>query len=149
MSANHHCMQTSLLHTGLLKIYRPGSGTEYPDLHGRQSNSLEAIRRAGCQKSGLHNDQSRPLLNGRAYGISYFFKTSIKSDQYLPFNDTMLTPVDSSNDCNRYDIRVGRSKSPKGPFVDMNGVDLVDGGGCIVYGSHDYVYAPGGRGSSE
>ena len=28
----------------------------------------------------------------------------------------------------------------------MNGVDLTAGGGYIVYGSHDYVYAPGGQG---
>jgi len=45
-----------------------------------------------------------------------------------------------------YSIRVGRSSSPSGPFVDMNGVDLTAGGGNIVYGSHDYVYAPGGQG---
>ncbi|KAF1345225.1 glycosyl hydrolase [Delphinella strobiligena] len=40
----------------------------------------------------------------------------------------------------------GRSKSPQGPFVDMNGTDLKDGGGYIAYGTHDYVYAPGGQG---
>lgn len=28
----------------------------------------------------------------------------------------------------------------------MNGVDLTAGGGYIVYGTHDYVYAPGGEG---
>jgi hypothetical protein len=41
--------------------------------------------------------------------------------------------------CNRYSIRVGRSRSATGPFVDRNGVDLKNGGGYIVYGSHDYV----------
>lgn len=45
-----------------------------------------------------------------------------------------------------YSIRVGRSKSPQGPFVDINGTDLKDGGGYIAYGTHDYVYAPGGQG---
>ncbi|KAK5107358.1 hypothetical protein LTR62_001338 [Meristemomyces frigidus] len=45
-----------------------------------------------------------------------------------------------------YSIRVGRSRSPSGPFVDMNGVDLTAGGGYIVFGSHDYVYGPGGQG---
>lgn len=28
----------------------------------------------------------------------------------------------------------------------MNGLDLTEGGGYEVYGSHDYVYAPGGQG---
>lgn len=46
----------------------------------------------------------------------------------------------------RYSIRVGRSKSARGPFVDQSGVELTAGGGTIVYGSHDYVYAPGGQG---
>lgn len=45
-----------------------------------------------------------------------------------------------------YSIRVGRSTSPEGPFVDSDGVDLTDGGGDIVYGSHSYVYGPGGQG---
>lgn len=39
----------------------------------------------------------------------------------------------------RYSIRVGRSRSATGPFVDRDGVDLKNGGGYIVYGSHDYV----------
>lgn len=45
-----------------------------------------------------------------------------------------------------YSIRVGRSRSPTGPFVDREGTDLRDGGGYVVYGSHDYVYGPGGQG---
>ncbi|KAI7221191.1 endo-1,5-alpha-L-arabinosidase [Hortaea werneckii] len=45
-----------------------------------------------------------------------------------------------------YSIRVGRSRSPRGPFVDREGVKLTEGGGYIVYGSHDFVYGPGGQG---
>lgn len=45
-----------------------------------------------------------------------------------------------------YSIRLGRSKSSRGPFLDMDGTDLVNGGGYIVYGSHSYVYGPGGEG---
>lgn len=45
-----------------------------------------------------------------------------------------------------YQIRVGRSISPRGPFVDREGLDLVDGGGELVYGSNRDVYAPGGQG---
>lgn len=45
-----------------------------------------------------------------------------------------------------YSIRVGRSTSATGPFLDMNGTDLRNGGGYVVFGSHDYVYGPGGQG---
>lgn len=47
----------------------------------------------------------------------------------------------------RYSIRVGRSVNTKGPFVDMDGHRLTNGGGTTVYGSnHGVVYAPGGLG---
>ncbi|RAH48632.1 Arabinanase/levansucrase/invertase [Aspergillus brunneoviolaceus CBS 621.78] len=45
-----------------------------------------------------------------------------------------------------YSIRVGRSRSPRGPFVDKQGRDLVEGGGEVAYGSNGEVYAPGGQG---
>lgn len=46
----------------------------------------------------------------------------------------------------RYSIRVGRSQSPRGPFLDKAGKDLVNGGGSVVYGSNAETYAPGGQG---
>lgn len=57
------------------------------------------------------------------------------------FNSSALPPAGDE-----YSIRVGRSTSVSGPFVDKNGTALDDGGGTIVYGSHSYVYAPGGQG---
>lgn len=45
----------------------------------------------------------------------------------------------------RYSIRVGRSNSPRGPFIDKAGTDLVEGGGELVYGSNGDTYAPGGQ----
>ncbi|CAI7577105.1 unnamed protein product [Penicillium glandicola] len=46
-----------------------------------------------------------------------------------------------------YSIRVGRSKSVRGPFRDKMGKKLLNGGGTVVYGSnHGVVYAPGGLG---
>jgi arabinan endo-1,5-alpha-L-arabinosidase len=50
--------------------------------------------------------------------------------------------------CTRYSIRVGRASNISGPYVDINGQPLLQGGGGVVYGSnHDReVYAPGGIG---
>ena len=45
-----------------------------------------------------------------------------------------------------YSIRLGRSRSARGPFVDRNGTDLTQGGGYIVFGSHGTTYGPGGEG---
>lgn len=41
---------------------------------------------------------------------------------------------------------MGRSINPQGPFVDRQGMDLLEGGGEVVYGSNGDVYAPGGQG---
>lgn len=35
---------------------------------------------------------------------------------------------------------------PRGPYLDKDGTDLVDGGGSVIYGSNGEVYAPGGEG---
>ncbi|KAJ7065080.1 glycoside hydrolase family 43 protein [Mycena belliarum] len=44
-----------------------------------------------------------------------------------------------------YNIRVGRSNSPTGGFVDKAGVSLLSGGGTLVLGSHDGIIGPGGQ----
>ncbi|KAG8930717.1 hypothetical protein FRC01_002367 [Tulasnella sp. 417] len=44
-----------------------------------------------------------------------------------------------------YNIRVGRSTSPTGGFVDKSGVALTSGGGTLVLGAHDGIYGPGGQ----
>jgi arabinan endo-1,5-alpha-L-arabinosidase len=44
-----------------------------------------------------------------------------------------------------YNVRVGRSTSPTGPFVDKSGRALTAGGGSVVLASHDWVHGPGGQ----
>jgi arabinan endo-1,5-alpha-L-arabinosidase len=44
-----------------------------------------------------------------------------------------------------YRIKVCRSQSPTGGFVDKTGKSCTSGGGTVVLESHDRVYAPGGQ----
>ncbi|KZV89858.1 secreted arabinase [Exidia glandulosa HHB12029] len=44
-----------------------------------------------------------------------------------------------------YNIRVGRSSSISGPFVDSSGKTLTSGGGTLVLQTHDGIYGPGGQ----
>lgn len=38
-----------------------------------------------------------------------------------------------------YNIRVGRSSDPLGPYLDKNNKDLYDGGGTLLLESKDYM----------
>lgn len=42
-----------------------------------------------------------------------------------------------------YNIRVGRSTSPTGPFTDQNGIDMVSGGGSLFLGTSGNIIGPG------
>ncbi|KAI0030562.1 arabinanase [Vararia minispora EC-137] len=44
-----------------------------------------------------------------------------------------------------YNIRVGRSASPSGPFVDQAGVRLLNGGGSLILETHGSIVGPGGQ----
>ena len=44
-----------------------------------------------------------------------------------------------------YKIKVCRSTSATGGFVDKSGVSCTSGGGAVVLESHDKVYGPGGQ----
>jgi len=59
---------------------------------------------------------------------------------YLFFSDGYWCCYGTSN----YHVRVGRSTSPTGPYVDESGTSLMNGGGTTILASHDYVNGPGG-----
>jgi arabinan endo-1,5-alpha-L-arabinosidase len=58
---------------------------------------------------------------------------------YLFVNyDTCCAGVNST-----YNIRVGRSISPTGPFLDKNGVNMINGGGSMFLGTEGTQIGPG------
>ncbi|KAF9889341.1 hypothetical protein FE257_007451 [Aspergillus nanangensis] len=67
---------------------------------------------------------------------------------YLFFSAGICCGYDSSRPAagEEYKIKVCRSSSATGGFVDANGVACTDGGGTVVLESHDNVYGPGGQG---
>ncbi|KAI8978699.1 endo-1,5-alpha-L-arabinosidase [Trametes punicea] len=73
------------------------------------------------------------------HGDFYYLFTS--SGQCCSFDPNNLPPPG-----NEYKVFVGRSSSAHGPFLDENGVDMVNNGGTLVIASHDDVFAPGGEG---
>ncbi|QSQ25554.1 arabinan endo-1,5-alpha-L-arabinosidase [Pyxidicoccus parkwayensis] len=57
---------------------------------------------------------------------------------YTPSTPTTLADLPA------YRLVVGRSTSPAGPFVDRNGVKLVNGGGTVLLESRGNLVGPGG-----
>ena len=59
---------------------------------------------------------------------------------FASFDYCCATPASQSN----YKIAVGRSTSPQGPFLDMNGTSMLNGGGTILMEGGTTWGAPGG-----
>lgn len=51
----------------------------------------------------------------------------------------------SSYTSDNYEIVVGRSTSPQGPFVDQSGVSMLNGGGTVLLATSGEFTAPGGE----
>ena len=86
-------------------------------------------------------DSTHPEEGSFLHQHGSYYYLYISHGQCCGFNPSALPPAGDE-----YRIEVGRSESVHGPFLDYNGVDLNQGGGSIVYGSNNYVYAPGGHG---
>ncbi|KAH3235389.1 hypothetical protein KXV30_008025 [Aspergillus fumigatus] len=67
---------------------------------------------------------------------------------YLFFSAGICCGYDTSRPASgeEYKIKVCRSTSATGNFVDANGVACTNGGGTVVLESHGNVYGPGGQG---
>ncbi|KAI5795125.1 glycoside hydrolase family 43 protein [Geopyxis carbonaria] len=83
------------------------------------------------------NPVEGPYVHQASNGWSYLF---VSHGVCCGYNTSM---PDAGKE---YKIKVGRARSPQGPFLDRDGVDMKEGGGSVVFGSHGYVYGPGGQG---
>ncbi|KZW02837.1 endo-1,5-alpha-L-arabinosidase [Exidia glandulosa HHB12029] len=90
--------------------------------------------------------------SGRAAEGGFVYK-SPDSDWWFMFFSEGKTPLGGETTRppkgKEYRVRVGRSKSPSGPFVDKTGdkltVNMSPPSGWPILESHDNVYAPGGQ----
>ncbi|KAF9447125.1 glycoside hydrolase family 43 protein [Macrolepiota fuliginosa MF-IS2] len=71
----------------------------------------------------------------------YYLFTSWNHDHCTP----SICPEAPNGTLSTYQIRVGRSTSPTGGFVDKSGKSLLNSGGTLVMGSHDNIVGPGGQ----
>ena len=88
--------------------------------------------------SGSHAEEGSYMYY---YGDYYYLFLS--SGICCGYNNAMPAPG------SQYIIRVCRSTSVSGGFVDQSGTSCLEGGGTIVLQSHGYVYGPGGQGVFE
>ncbi|EJD49237.1 glycoside hydrolase family 43 protein [Auricularia subglabra TFB-10046 SS5] len=88
---------------------------------------------------------------GYAHIEGGFLYKSPKQDWYYFFFSQGITLFGNGRPGKggEYKVRVGRSKSPSGPFLDKTGdpltVEMDPRPGSIVLESHDNIYAPGGQ----
>ncbi|KZW02836.1 endo-1,5-alpha-L-arabinosidase [Exidia glandulosa HHB12029] len=101
---------------------------------------------AGLPGTHLAGSGGRPAEGGFVY-------KSPDSDFYFMFFSDGITPLGGASSRpdpgKEYKVRVGRSTSPSGPFVDKDNNDLTVNQdpetGYLLLGSHDNIYAPGGQ----
>ncbi|WP_370661038.1 family 43 glycosylhydrolase [Psychrosphaera algicola] len=76
-------------------------------------------------------------LSDAAVEAPFIFKKNGFYYQFISF-DKCCRGLDST-----YNVRVGRSKSVTGPYLDKNGVDMNHGGGSLVISGNDNWVALG------
>ena len=87
----------------------------------------------------LYHLAERPSVSGDPIEAPFIFR---QNGYYYLFASYDHCCRGASSD---YNIRVGRSTSPTGPYVGSDGVDMLQGGGGMVLESHDNVRGPGGQ----
>ncbi|KAF7595106.1 hypothetical protein BBP40_007310 [Aspergillus hancockii] len=104
-------------------------------MNSAATKSTSASTNIAFQPAGTHAEEGPYMFkNGNYY--------------YLFFSSGICCGYDTSRPASgeEYKIKVCRSTSPTGGFVDKQGVACTNGGGTVVLESHGTVYGPGGQG---
>jgi arabinan endo-1,5-alpha-L-arabinosidase len=115
----------------------------------------------GSYWTGIKQQQIDPLTGKSAGGNSTIYSLATRPGvQFDPIEGSSLVHKESYyylfvsfDDCcnpdpfkDTYRIMVGRGASPHGPFVDMNGTDMMQGGGTQLLAGNGATWnAPGGE----
>ncbi len=108
----------------------------------------------GSYWEGIYITQLNPTTGKRIAANSPTFRLAdypqIEASFMVERDDRYYLFVNWGTCCNgtssTYNIRVGRSDSPIGPFVDKNGVSMVNGGGSSVLFTQGRYIGPGHTG---
>ncbi|KAF2188800.1 glycoside hydrolase family 43 protein [Zopfia rhizophila CBS 207.26] len=126
-------------------------GSNYYMQFGSFWNDLYQVQMANPPKnvaSGASSKQIAYVPSGsHAQEAAFLFKYG--SYYYLFFSLGQCCGYDSNRPASgggEYKIKVCRSSSATGSFVDNSGIACTSGGGTTVLESHDWVYGPGGQG---
>jgi arabinan endo-1,5-alpha-L-arabinosidase len=108
----------------------------------------------GSYWGGIHSVQLDPTTGKRIaanspnYHLAWY--SSIEAAQLIEHNDNYFLFVNWGQCCagtsSTYNIRVGRSSSPTGPFLDKNGTPLANGGGTLFAATQGRYIGPGHAG---
>ncbi|KAE8144569.1 putative arabinan endo-1,5-alpha-L-arabinosidase A [Aspergillus avenaceus] len=137
-SKNYNAIDANVLVDGASRYLTFGSF--WNDIFQVQLNS--AATRSTTASSNIAFDPA----GTHAVEGPYLFKYG--NYYYLFYSAGACCGYDASRPANgeEYKIKVCRSSSPTGNFVDKNGIACTNGGGTVVLESHDSVYGPGGQG---
>lgn len=122
--------------------YYMNFGSFWNDIYQIEMNS-GATTTSGASYNIAYNSSSDHAEEG---GFIYY--RAANSYYYLFFSAGACCGYDTDLPATgeEYSIRVCRSTSVSGPFVDADGVDCTASGGTTVLASHGTVYGPGGQG---
>ncbi|HZZ26912.1 MAG TPA: family 43 glycosylhydrolase [Pirellulales bacterium] len=104
----------------------------------------------GSYNAGIFVVEMDPSTGKRLAGavpVNVADNTSIEASALIKHGNYYYLMVNWGTCCSgidsTYEVRMGRSTSPTGPFLDQNGVNLLNGGGTLFYDDDGARVGPG------